>query len=563
MIRQTLHAILLTFGLAASAWAQTSLVSTGAVWKYLDNGSDQGTVWRAPAFDDSSWASGPAQLGYGDGDETTTNSFGADANNKFVTTYYRRSFNVANAASVTNLLLRAWRDEGGVVYINGTEALRDNMPAGTVLFSTFASSAIEDGFAIGNPSPALLVNGANTIAVEIHQANTNSSDISFDLELVANFTPVAPTVTILSPTNTQTIANTTVTIQATATDPDGTVTNVSFYSNGSKIGEDTTSPFSFVWLNVSPGTYNIFTEATDSTGQKGRSSTNTITVTAPPQGTLIALNGVWKWFTSSNAPAGNWTQSAYDDSTWASGPGELGYGDSDEATVIPFGSDSNNKWVTSYYRKKFNITDPAKYTSVTMTLVYDDGAIVYLNGQEIYRLNMSPGPVTHNTFATAASDYGPDISPLNTSPLVAGENTIAVEMHQGNATSSDVSFAMQLVAQIPPSVGIVSPANNSSFTVPFSFTLAADASDPDGSLAAVEFYDGLLFLGVATNAPYSITVSSLSEGPHQLTAKAIDNTGLSAVSAPINVSVTDPNPPSIVGATATTNKVTVTFSKAW
>ena len=565
MIRKLILAVVFTSALALSARAQTSLISTGAVWKYLDNGSDQGTAWRAAAFDDSSWASGPAQLGYGDGDEATTNSFGGDANNKFITTYYRRSFNVANAASVTNLFLRVLRDDGAVVYLNGTEVLRDNMPAGAILFSTLASSAIEDGSAIANPSPGLLLTGANTLAVEIHQATTNSTDISFDLELVSNFTPVAPTVTILSPTNTQTVASSTVTIQATATDTDGTVTNVSFFSNGSKIGEDTTSPYSFVWLNVTPGTYNIFVEATDTTGLKGRSPTNTITVTTPPQGTLIALNGVsWKWFASSNAPVGNWTDIAYNDTSWNSGLTELGYGDNDEATVIPSGPDPNNKWVTSYYRKKFTITNPAQYGSVTMTLVYDDGAVVYLNGQEVYRLNMpaAPTPIAYSTFATAASDYTPDISQFNTSALVAGDNVIAVEMHQGNATSTDVSFALQLVAQIPPSVTIVSPANNSNFTVPFSFNLAADASDPDGPLAAVEFYDGTLFLGVATNAPYSITVNSLSEGPHQLTAKAIDTTGLSAVSTAINVTVTDPNPPSLIAATAATNRVSVVFSKA-
>jgi len=60
--------------LAASvARAQTiiTLLPAGSTWKYLDNGSDQGTAWQAPDFNDSAWASGPAQLGYGDGDEAT------------------------------------------------------------------------------------------------------------------------------------------------------------------------------------------------------------------------------------------------------------------------------------------------------------------------------------------------------------------------------------------------------------------------------------------------------------------------------------------------------------
>src|SRR5262249_33094290 len=71
------------------ARAATNLVSQGAAWRYLDDGTDQGTAWREVSFDDSAWASGPAQLGYGDGDEATVVSFGPDANNKYITTYFR------------------------------------------------------------------------------------------------------------------------------------------------------------------------------------------------------------------------------------------------------------------------------------------------------------------------------------------------------------------------------------------------------------------------------------------------------------------------------------------
>src|SRR5258706_8619506 len=92
----------------ASLQAQFSLISTGAVWKYLDDGSDQGTAWRARDFDDSAWLSGPAELGFGDGGEATTNTAG------FITYYYRRSFTVFDASSITNLRARIKRDDGAV-----------------------------------------------------------------------------------------------------------------------------------------------------------------------------------------------------------------------------------------------------------------------------------------------------------------------------------------------------------------------------------------------------------------------------------------------------------------
>jgi len=170
--------------------AATTLIPTGAVWKYLDNGSDQGTAWRGTTFSDSAWASGPAQLGYGDGDEATTVSYGPSATAKYVTTYFRRSFSVADRTAFTSLTLRLLRDDGAVVYLNGVEVFRSNMPAGTISYTTLASVALsapdESAFVQASISPASLVNGANVLAVEIHQADPTSSDISFELELTGS-----------------------------------------------------------------------------------------------------------------------------------------------------------------------------------------------------------------------------------------------------------------------------------------------------------------------------------------------------------------------------------------
>src|SRR5688572_18885390 len=99
-----------------------TFVPRGAVWRFLDNGTDQGTAWTAPSFNDSSWLSGPAELGYGDGDEVTLVGFGPDAANRYITTYFRHSFNVTGAAGYSLLVMNVKRDDGAVVYVNGTEA---------------------------------------------------------------------------------------------------------------------------------------------------------------------------------------------------------------------------------------------------------------------------------------------------------------------------------------------------------------------------------------------------------------------------------------------------------
>ncbi|HZI64997.1 MAG TPA: metallophosphoesterase family protein, partial [Thermoanaerobaculia bacterium] len=167
--------------------AVTILVPTGSVWKYRDNGTNQGTAWRAAGFADGSWASGAAQLGYGDGDEATVVSFGPNASAKYVTTYFRRAFTVANPSVFAAFNLRLLRDDGAVVYLNGAEVFRSNMPAGTIGYTTPASSALgapaESTFVTASVPASSLVAGTNVLAVEVHQANGTSSDLSFDLEL--------------------------------------------------------------------------------------------------------------------------------------------------------------------------------------------------------------------------------------------------------------------------------------------------------------------------------------------------------------------------------------------
>lgn len=168
----------------------TSLVSKGSTWRYLDDGSDQGTSWIANDFDDSAWASGAAQLGYGDGDEATTISSGS-SDNKNITTYFRHQFNVEDLASIEKLTIKLLRDDGAVVYLNGIEVVRSNMPSGAIGFDTAAApqsvdGSEEDRFWSFNVEPNHLTVGSNVLAVEIHQVSGSSTDASFDVQLTAN-----------------------------------------------------------------------------------------------------------------------------------------------------------------------------------------------------------------------------------------------------------------------------------------------------------------------------------------------------------------------------------------
>jgi hypothetical protein len=190
-----IYLFILVFVMGATAFSQTTIFTYGTTWKYLDNGTDQGTAWRAAAFNDASWASGGGQLGYGDGDETTIlNACGAvtqypTCTNKYIGYYFRKTVNIPNVSLYQNFQFNMYRDDGVVIYVNGTEVYRNNMPTGTISYTTAASSAASDdgGSVISTTlsvAASQLVSGSNTIAVEVHQSGGTSSDVTWDLELV-------------------------------------------------------------------------------------------------------------------------------------------------------------------------------------------------------------------------------------------------------------------------------------------------------------------------------------------------------------------------------------------
>ncbi|EDM45150.1 Twin-arginine translocation pathway signal [unidentified eubacterium SCB49] len=165
--------------------------TAGSEWRYNDSGTDLGTAWRNTDYDDSAWAVGAGQLGYGDNDEATVLSYGPDANNKYPTYYFRYSFENTGEAQYGSFNLSLLFDDGAVVYLNGAEIMRRNLPNGEIVYTTLANGAIsgsdEDDYDVIDVE-AVLLEGTNTFAVEMHQSSVSSSDMSFDF--AASFTPL-------------------------------------------------------------------------------------------------------------------------------------------------------------------------------------------------------------------------------------------------------------------------------------------------------------------------------------------------------------------------------------
>lgn len=348
-----------TFTPGAKHGSGVVLVPTGSTWKYLDDGSSPGPAWADAAFDDSAWAAGPAQLGYGDDDEATTIGYGPNPDAKFITSWFRRTFQAPPSTGWTGLRLRVLADDGAMVRLNGVEVLRMNLPAGPVGPLTPATANVtgdaENAYAVLDLPAGAVSPGPNVLAVEVHQSGPTSGDVSFELDLTALL----------------------------------------------------------------------------------------------PESPLVAAGADWRFLDTGTAPPAGWREVGFDDAAWGSGPAPLGYGDGDEATVVGFGPDPLNKHVTTYFRRVFQAAGPGAHAGLLLRIQKDDGAVVFLNGQEVYRANLPYGPVGNATLAPAAIGGADESAVVETSVdprlLLAGANVVAVEIHQSSGASSDVSFDLALV----------------------------------------------------------------------------------------------------------------------
>lgn len=175
---------------------------------------------------------------------------------------------------------------------------------------------------------------------------------------------------------------------------------------------------------------------------------------------------------------------------WPEGPAQLGYGDGDEATML---LDADPNVPTVYFRQRFMVD--GEVTSARLSAIFDDGMAVWINGQLVTQQN-----IADFSFASLASAQSADneridrMLDLTTNPFVAGENWIAVQVKQVNATSSDLSFDLELelsVRRMPPTpdAGVVLDAGASSVdagSIPSSDTGVASADAlvaPDAAMS--------------------------------------------------------------------------------
>lgn len=525
------------------------LISFGDVWKYLDDGSNLGTAWRARTFDDRLWISGVARLGYGGDGEVTIISSGTNASFRIVTTYFRRAFVVADPAAYGGLLLRLRRDDGAAVYLNGTEILRDNLPAGPISWNSFASATVDGA----NETTALefrlpasgLIAGTNVLAVEVHQATIASSDLGFDLALIGlDAVPAVDTLYLTQPADGahfNTPAH--VTLSAYAT-PGAALESVQYFANGGLVATGgLVPPYSTTWSNAPVGAYQLTVVAT-----RGGVATTSAPVgilveralpnVTPFSATLLSLAGVWRYWDNVAAVGAGWQTRPFDDSGWPQANARFGWGFDGEVTTLTSGR------VTHYFRRWFTSPNPAFLTELTFRISRDDGAVVYMNDVEVFRHNMPGGNIIASTLASTSANTPEETAyyevtlPTAGSGIVPGTNLIAVELHQSSTTSSDAGFDLHLL-------GYGSSAGRVYFSTPLQGASYTGLRDIDLEVVAkgagsatvtnVEFFANGLKIGEVESAPWRMTWSSPTLGGYQLTARSHDSQGYSFVSPPLEI----------------------------
>jgi PKD repeat protein len=169
---------------APTTTTTSTLVANGSSWSWKFDNNALPSNWNSPTFDASGWSSGPAVLGFGPSSVVTKIDTFADPSQRPLAAYFTKQVQIADASRVVQLTLNTVADDGIVVYVNGTEVGRANMPSGTIGPNTFASTSVPTASAT-HPTftvpPSLLVNGTNVISAETHLNYRKTANATFDL----------------------------------------------------------------------------------------------------------------------------------------------------------------------------------------------------------------------------------------------------------------------------------------------------------------------------------------------------------------------------------------------
>ena len=358
-----------------------------------------------------------------------------------------------------------------------------------------------------------------------------------------------PSVSITNPPNNTLFAPpANVTIQATAADSDGSVTNVQFLVGTALVGNDTTAPYAATTNGLPAGNFTLFAIASDNSGLRATNSVNivvsappSVSITNPPNNTIFA------------APANVTIQAtASDDGTVTNVQFLVGTAVVGNDTTAPYAATTNglpvgnftlfaiasdNSGLRATNSINIVVSAPNAPPSVSITNPPNNTLFAAPANVIIQATASDDGSVTNVQFLVGTAVVGNDTTApyaATTNGLPAGSFTLFAIASDNTGTRATNS--VNILVSAPPLVSLTNPPNDAKLIAPANIQLQASASD-EGSVTNVQFFSGGALLGSDTAAPYSFTLNNAVAGNYSFTARAQDNTGLASTSAVVNVSV--------------------------
>ncbi len=580
LLKSLLACLLMSGGMTATMAQTTTLLPYSQQWSYLVTNALPPGGWTNVSYPaDAGWPTGAAPLASSGeampgGVPALQTTLDLNYNGNFVTSYYFRT-TVTLSSNPSNLIFTASAaiDDGAVFYVNGRRVQNVRMTTGAVTHNTFAtgdgggdvSARALDTFTIASSN---FVQGANVIAVSLHQVNGTSTDVAFALEIETS--QIQPPAIITQPESQTVQIGRRAVFEVGAS---GTALVYRWFANGVLVASTPTytTPFATpsmdgtvyhvivsnvlgrvqsdpAFLRVVPDTFGpVPTNATPSTARSNwvdlrfdevlvaQHATNianfavialpsherlTITnvvltssaavslrlVEVPARGSnwvvcaynqqdtngyvtptsciglaFTATNNVfqagdsWRWNENqwlvgntdpTNGPGGiSWTHINYPDNPannflWQEADAPLREDLQFNGTMCATNNGANlsRTPITTYMKKRFTVsTNYPAGSSLLLRLQIDDGAVFYLNGTEIHRVNMPAGVPNYGTFASSSVD-GSCVSVVlagRGTNLIRGQNVMAVELHQFNESTTaghDTYFDMELNVTYPITV---------------------------------------------------------------------------------------------------------------
>lgn len=434
-----------------------SFIEQGSEWQWRYDSEAWDPKWNTIEYDASAWGMGHAPLGRGTG-SWGTNIMPELVSPLPISAQFRKNVEIEDASQVVEGLITVRADDGVVVYVNGVEVGRQNLPETGLSQYSFATAAPRTSASAMSPvkfevPSAVLRNGKNVVAVSTHGNYRSTPDLSFELSFTASRgnaqIPDAPQAPVVSAQATSTTA-----IEVSWTEPqaEAGISKYVLNRDGQHVADLGSNELSYIDKGLTPDTtYEYSVVAVGNFGRSSEAGKATVKTDVDTSVTLIDNGADWAWRYESSAWDPLWISKDFDDSAWANGTAPLGRGLGtwgtnimpDPLSPIP---------ISAQFRKTVEVDGPESLRDPMIRVRADDGVVVYVNGVEIGRRNLSSGNLGQNSYATAA----PRTTAALNSPaefevpkelLKAGENVVAVSTHANYRSTPDLSFDLLFSAE--------------------------------------------------------------------------------------------------------------------